>query len=84
MLQLKLSDFDKKGSYRQEILIGDLKGLECKAQLVPEGRKNMYIKRVGREVGGSGRHWEKGKHDQNTLFAKIVIKIKRSKLRSPI
>lgn len=57
MLQLKLSDFDKKGSYRQEILNGDLKGLECKAQLVPEGRKNMYIKRVGKceDLGDTGR-----------------------------
>lgn len=42
MLQLKLSDFERKGSYRKEILNGDLKGLECKAQLVPDGRKNMY------------------------------------------
>lgn len=42
MLQLKLSDFERKGSYRQEILNRDLKGLECKAQLVPDGRKNIY------------------------------------------
>lgn len=57
MLQLKLSDFDKKGSYRQEILDGDLKGLECKAQLFPDGRKNMYIKRVGKweDLGDTGR-----------------------------
>lgn len=42
MLKLKLSDFERKGSCRKEILNGDLKGLECKAQLVPDGRKNMY------------------------------------------